>query len=357
MNEEGSGGRDPQSLSHGELVAECARLRQELDQVRVREARVEAILESASDYAILTTDAAGLVTSWNAGARNLLGWSEAEAIGMDSRLIFTPEDRTAGAPDAEMATSLAAGRAENERWHLRQDGSRFWGSGLMLPLRGVATGGFLKVMRDQTARREGDQRQALLIRELAHRVKNSLAVIMAMARQTGMRATDIAEFMDAFEGRLQALAAVHNILSERGWRSTPLDTLIKTALAPYHGRVRFAQIADLQLRPAASQDLVLALHELAINAVKHGALSAPQGTVILEGRLTERELVLTWREEGGPPVTSPTSRGFGTVLVERFVADGRVAFEWHAQGLVCTVRLLLDEIADQAKIPSDLTRL
>jgi PAS domain S-box-containing protein len=297
------------------------------------------------------------VTSWNAGARNLLGWSEAEAIGMDGRLIFTPEDRNAGAADAEMAKSLVEGRAENERWHLRKDGSRFWGSGLMLPLRGVATGGFLKVMRDQTARREGDERQGLLIRELAHRVKNSLAVIMAMARQTGMRAADITEFMDAFEGRLQALAAVHNILSESGWSSTPLGTLITTALAPYRGRVRIAHIPDLRLRPAASQDLVLALHELAINAAKHGALSAPQGAVHLEGRLAERELVLTWREEGGPPVASPTSRGFGTVLVERFVADGQVAFEWHAHGLVCTVRLLLREIVDQPGTSSDPARL
>ena len=333
----------------GELEAENARLRRELDRAREREARLGAILESAADYAIFTTDPAGRITSWNAGAHRLLGWDEAEALGMDSRLLFTPEDRERGAPEAEMAKALAEGRAENERWHLRKDGSRFWGSGLLLPLRGVAASGFLKVMRDQTARREGDERQGLLIRELAHRVKNSLALIMAMARQTRLRAADLDEFLGAFEGRLQALATVHDLLSEAGWRSTPLTALVRTALAPHEGRVRFGQVADLRLRPAAAQDLVLALHELATNAAKHGALSAPEGSVALDARVAGGELVLSWREAGGPPVAEPTDRGFGTTLLERIVAHqhkGRVQLDWRPVGLACTIRLPLAEIVD-----------
>ena len=106
------------------------------------------MLESASDYAIFTIDPDGLVTSWNVGAANLLGWDEAEALGMDSRLTFTPEDHEQGAPEHEIARARAEGRAEDERWHTRKDGSRFWGSGLLLPLRGAAAGGFLKVMRE-----------------------------------------------------------------------------------------------------------------------------------------------------------------------------------------------------------------
>ena len=98
------------------------------------------------------------VTGWNKGAENLLGWSEAEALGMDGRLTFTPEDRELGEPEAEMARAAAEGRAGNERWHRRKDGGRFWGSGLLVPLRGGERG-FLKVMRDRTARREGDERQ------------------------------------------------------------------------------------------------------------------------------------------------------------------------------------------------------
>src|SRR4051812_29589851 len=116
----------------------------------------QAILESAFDYAIVTTDPNGLVTSWNAGARNLLGWGMAEALGMDGRLLFTPEDRERGAPEAEMAQAREAGRAEDERWHLRRDGSRFWGSGLMTPLRDSPIPGFFKIMRDRTERRQAE---------------------------------------------------------------------------------------------------------------------------------------------------------------------------------------------------------
>src|SRR3954454_18103612 len=116
----------------------------------------QAILESACDYAIITTDPNNLITSWNAGARNLLGWEEAQALGMDGGRLFTPEDRALGAPEAEMAQAQEAGRAEDERWHLRRDGSRFWGSGLMTPLRDSPIPGFLKIMRDRTERRQAE---------------------------------------------------------------------------------------------------------------------------------------------------------------------------------------------------------
>src|SRR3954452_15034704 len=112
-----------------EPQAEIARLRRELEAARRDAARFHGILESAADYAILTTDPDGRVTGWNKGAENLLGWAEAEALGMDGRLTFTPEDRERGEPEAEMATAAAEGRAGNERWHQRKDGGRFWGSG------------------------------------------------------------------------------------------------------------------------------------------------------------------------------------------------------------------------------------
>jgi two-component sensor histidine kinase len=128
----------------------------------------------------------------------------------------------------------------------------------------------------------------VLLRELAHRVKNTLALIMAMARQTGLSAADLAGFLDAFEGRLQALSAVHDLVSEAGWRSTSLADLAQTALAPHDepggGRVTI-DVEELPINPAAAQNLVLALHELATNAAKHGALSAPGGTVALEARV------------------------------------------------------------------------
>ena len=457
------------------------RLRRDPDPAQRDRTLCRAILESASDYAIITIDLDGRITSWNAGARNLLGWEEAEALGMDGRLLFTPEDRERGAPEAEMAQAREAGRAEDERWHLRRDGSRFWGSGLMTPLRDSPVPGFLKIMRDRTERRqaeaalaaahhrtaeilesitdafyavdrdwrltyvnrcaeqlwgkprdqllgcrlwevfadvagleatedyrlhaqaargrvpvqaefrsavlerwvsislypqaegglavyfrdigrrkEAEERQALLLQELAHRVKNTLALVLSLARQTGARATAVEGFLELFEGRLRALAVVHELLTESGWRSASLVELARMVLAAHGGpgeengnqRITIAIEDDVALRPATVQDLVLILHELATNAAKHGALVMPGGTVTLEGRVEGDALVLVWSEQGGPPVAKPDKRGFGTTLLEQAVRHqqgGWVAFDWQRpEGLACTLHLPLAAVADGA---------
>jgi PAS domain S-box-containing protein len=327
------------------LEAENRRLERELASAREGAVRFRAILENATDYAIFTIDPDLRVTSWNAGAENLLGWGETEAFGMDSRVTFDPEDRARGVPEAERDKAAAEDRAGNERWHRRKDGSRFWGSGVLVPLRGGEPG-FLKVMRDRTARREGDERQALLLRELSHRVKNSLAVVLAMARRTGERAADVAGFLEDFEGRLEALAAAHDLLSDNGWLGTPLAALVQAALAPLggaeDGRIR-VEVEDLALLPAAAQDLVLVLHELATNALKHGALSGPAGTVSLDIRAEGADLVLAWRETGGPPVVPPAEAGLGLTLLEQVAAHdgGRAELDWQPEGLACTLRLPL----------------
>ncbi|MEG4970107.1 PAS domain-containing protein [Microcoleus sp. B6-A1] len=124
--------------------------------LRDRETHLQLILDSAKDYAIFTLDTDGQVTSWNAGAERLLGYTEAEIVGQHGRIIFTPEDSAARMPEAEMHSALTQGRGENERWHVRKDGSRFWGSGLVMPLRDAAgeVQGFLKIMQDKTERRQ-----------------------------------------------------------------------------------------------------------------------------------------------------------------------------------------------------------
>ncbi|MBD1812646.1 PAS domain S-box protein [Microcoleus vaginatus DQ-U2] len=124
--------------------------------LRDRETHLQLILDSAKDYAIFTQDIDGHVTSWNAGAERVLGYSEAEIVGQDGRIIFTPEDSAAGKPELERHLALTQGKAVNERWHVRKDGSRFWGSGLVMPLRdaGGEVQGFLKIMQDKTERRQ-----------------------------------------------------------------------------------------------------------------------------------------------------------------------------------------------------------
>jgi PAS domain S-box-containing protein len=119
----------------------------------------EQLVESATDFAIFTIDADGLITSWNIGSERVIGYSESEILSTTADVIFTQEDRAAGAPELERAKALREGRADDERWHLRKDGSVFWGSGLLMPLR--RGGGFLKIMRDRTEQHLAQARLAV----------------------------------------------------------------------------------------------------------------------------------------------------------------------------------------------------
>jgi len=120
-----------------------------------RERFLESLLDSATDYAIVTLDDAGLITGWNSGAEAILGWTEAEVLGHLGEMIFTPEDRAADVPRREMDTARETGKASDERWHLRKDGSRFWANGSMMPL--VGGDGYLKILRDRTAQHRSQQ--------------------------------------------------------------------------------------------------------------------------------------------------------------------------------------------------------
>ena len=134
------------------------------ESLRQSESRFRLMVESAKEYAIFTLDLNGIVTGWNAGAERLLRYQEAEIINCDGRILFTPEDNERGQAEREMQIALTQGQAENERWHLRKDGSRFWASGLMMPLldEGENVQGFVKIMQDKTAQRQANERLHLL---------------------------------------------------------------------------------------------------------------------------------------------------------------------------------------------------
>jgi PAS domain S-box-containing protein len=155
----------------------------------------DLILESATGYAILTTDLAGRVMAWNEGARRLLGWDEGEALGQDARMIFTPEDRAAKAPEQEIEGALTRGRAEDERWHIRKDGTRFWASGLMMPLKGPdeANRGFLKILRDRTEELHTARNQLRRLEQMKALAEAARAVLSAPSLEATLQAiTDAA---------------------------------------------------------------------------------------------------------------------------------------------------------------------
>lgn len=141
------------------IAIENARLAQARDRaeadLRESEARYRQIVEGAEDFAIVTLDATGTITGWNSGAEHLVGYRESEAVGQSGSLFFTPEDRLEHVPEQEMARAASDGRAVNERWHVRKDGTRFWGSGLTMPLVGGA-GGYVKIFRDRTGEHNAD---------------------------------------------------------------------------------------------------------------------------------------------------------------------------------------------------------
>jgi two-component sensor histidine kinase len=184
-------------------------------------------------------------------------------------------------------------------------------------------------------------------------VKNTLATVQSIASQTLRTAADAASFQDAFESRLLALSQTHNLLTDRNWEAATLAEILNLELTPHAGGregggARFEMQADrdVRLNPKAAVALGMAIHELATNAVKYGALSTPAGRVTVVSKVIgsgdATQLIVEWNERGGPPVTIPTRRGFGGRLLEQGLAGelaGKVRLDYRVEGLSCRMEL------------------
>jgi PAS domain S-box-containing protein len=194
---------------------------------------------------------------------------------------------------------------------------------------------------DITDRKEAEERQNLLAREVDHRARNALAVTQSIVHLT--RANSIKGYIGAVNGRIGALSRAHALLSESRWQGADLAKLVDDELAPYRiGGAAKTEVSGppISLQPATAQILALALHELATNAVKYGALSSASGAVNVSWQLSGGNLVLQWVETGGPPTKPPSSRGFGTKLITATCESqlsGKTNFDWRAEGLHCTL--------------------
>jgi PAS domain S-box-containing protein len=204
---------------------------------------------------------------------------------------------------------------------------------------------------DITDRKDAEERQVLLSREVDHRAKNALALVQSIIRLT--RAGSMADYIAAVEGRIQALSRAHTVLAQSRWQGADFGGLVEEELAPF--RTGDSSRISLQgprvlLQPTPAQTLALALHELATNAAKYGALSCATGKVTLVWKLEEGSLSLCWTEAGGPPARQPASQGFGTRLILASIEGqlgGQANFEWLPEGLKCMLSVpLSDKLAE-----------
>jgi len=204
-----------------------------------------------------------------------------------------------------------------------------------------------------TDRTAAEQRQRLLINELNHRVKNTLAAVQSIAAQTVRRAETLGEFHDSFEGRLLALSRAHDVLTRHQWDSADLRDVVTEVMQPFHpgGRLQVSGPA-VRLSPSQALAFAMAIHELATNAVKYGAWSDAAGRVRIDWATARRpgqpdEVRFTWSEEGGPLVRPPGRQGFGSRLLQQGLArdlGGAVELTFAPEGLRCDIRAPLADV-------------
>jgi two-component sensor histidine kinase len=206
------------------------------------------------------------------------------------------------------------------------------------------------VCMDVTTRKQAEAERDLLVAELSHRVKNTLATVLSIERQSFSKASSIEDARRSFGARIQALAQTHGRLADKNWSGVSLQTLFLDELAPYRREdsqnVRLAG-SSVVLNPKCALTLGLAIHELATNAAKYGALSAKGGLVEVAWQIDprDRHLQIRWIESGGPAVERPARSGFGRLLLERALASdlkGSVDLDFAAEGLRCHIAIPLE---------------
>jgi len=201
---------------------------------------------------------------------------------------------------------------------------------------------------DVTDRKEAEERQVLLAREVDHRARNALAIIQSIIRLT--RAKSVDDYVATVEGRIKALALAHTLLSDSRWHGADLGTLVAEEFAPYRsGNKIELKGPNVSLSPATAQGIALALHELATNAAKHGALSSLKGKVSLTWQLQPDILTLHWVESGGPPIKTPSARSFGMKVIKASIEQqlsGQATFDWNPKGLRCDLSIALLETVE-----------
>lgn len=326
-----------------EIARGAAELRTALD-------RLQAHTDN-SPLAIVEFDAGLRLTAWSKGAERMFGWTSANMIGHRlDELGWVPETCVGRLTEMFRATMADAShsRGHDEVRCRTRDGAMLeceWYSSVLRRPDGSAISLSVQIL-DVTARHRAEATQTLLIGELNHRVKNTLANVQAIATQTLRYTRSPEQFSATFTGRIQALSRVHSMLSSTTWQGASLAELVHDQLDL--GVIDADRLSvsgpEVKLSPQTALRLALILHELFTNAVKYGAFSTAAGNVALLWTVEGDRLALRWQETGGPRVQAPTKRGFGSTLIENSLkSDGGAATaSYRGDGVVWDLTMPLD---------------
>lgn len=334
-------------------------------QLRASERRLREIME-ALPAAVYTTDAEGRITFYNHAAVEFSG--RAPTLGSDewcvSWRLFWPDGTPMKHEESPMAVALREGKIirDAEAVAERPDGTRVPFIPYPTPLFDEAgrVVGAINMLVDITDRKKGEEHLKRLIDELNHRVKNTLATVQSLARQSARGATSMRHFQSRFQGRLLALSEGHDQLTRGHWERADLHEILEGALAPHVDDLSNRIALDgepVQLPARAALTLTMVFHELVTNAAKHGALSRPEGRVKIAWEVREGEadgdapgVVLLWQEHGGPAVMEPERRGFGLQMVERSIPaelGGSANLQFDPAGIRCEIKFPLAGIGER----------
>lgn len=274
----------------------------------------------------------------------ITGFSAAELLAGGFQHITHPDDLD---EDLTHVGELLAGKAQTfamEKRYVSKAGATIWVHLTVALVRDEAgqPDYFISVIEDIAERKQAEERERLLTREIDHRAKNLLMVVQSIVHLSG--GASIGEFKESVVGRIQALARAHNLLAASRWNSVALRPLVDEELEPYAVNADCITTSGPQvnLKPAVAQSLGLVIHELATNSAKYGALSIQGGQIEVAWHLEGGKLRIDWQENGGPPVSAPTKNGFGSALMRTTIErqlNGKLLFDWAPDGLKCKIAI------------------
>ena len=349
--------REPHQPAEHELRLMDVLARQAADLIERKEAeqtarRLVAIVDSSHD-AIVSKDMGGVITSWNEGAQRLFGYAAEEMIGRPILRLIPPDH--ANEEPAILDRIRRGERVEPyETTRLRKDGTLIDISISVSPIKDASGRviGASKIARDITERKLAQERQELLTQEIHHRTKNIFSLVQAVIARSFAGKATVAEAQQAVLSRLHSLAQTHVMLIDKEWQGADIANVVRTEMSPYAGRASIEGPA-IMLNAKAAQNFALAVHELATNAAKYGALSTQTGRVDIRWSIARPnghgQFSFRWQERGGPQVRAPSRKGFGSTVLEQVMAEyfeTPPLIEFAADGIIYELTGSLEAVSD-----------